>query len=463
MDDCDDESDLPEHAVSMRAAVRHCITLINDLNEEGSRQRVIVSRQTIDSIETLDSSRQDAYNAFWERLHSLDYNNAPIQTISALENSCLSPSNFRRDYHFRNVPCLIRYDDDLPRHRNPFARVNEEWRSKDRQHINPQWFLDQVGAETLVPLRYYPLNGDAILDSAGRAAEQQTRKVKMKEWIDMVSVEQHDHKYYLKDWHLAALLNQKHHSTPLYTCPEIFQHDLLNPFLTEFTKGDYKFCYWGPKDSTTFRHSDVLHSFSWSYNVHGTKKWTFFGGEDCNQQFTVLQEAGQAMFVPCTWQHEVLNLEETISINHNWITVANIDKTFDCLLVELSEIHNELKEWGICESSDNFLEASESMLRGCVGLNITSFFLALLWRLSNLLNTISEEQLYQGDEVAVEFEFECCRISRMLRTMMRDEKLRFLNIEGRIEATTLSKELAREAIAIATIAVGCVCEEDIVH
>ena len=51
----------------------------------------------------------------------------------------------------------------------------------------------------------------------------------------------------------------------------------------------------------------------------------------------------------------------------------------------------------------------------------------------------------------------------MLRTMMRDEKLRFLNIEGRIKATTLSKELAGEAIAIATIAVGCVCEEDIVH
>ena len=62
----------------------------------------------------------------------------------------------------------------------------------------------------------------------------------------------------------------------LYNVPEIFAGDIFNPFLLRNGGGDYRFVYWGPKGSSTSIHSDVLHTFSWSFNVFGAKKWIFY-------------------------------------------------------------------------------------------------------------------------------------------------------------------------------------------
>lgn len=37
-----------------------------------------------------------------------------------------------------------------------------------------------------------------------------------------------------------------------------------------------------------------------------------------------LQEAGETIFVPSGWHHTVQNLEDTLSINHNWLNGYNI-------------------------------------------------------------------------------------------------------------------------------------------
>jgi len=87
-------------------------------------------------------------------------------------------------------------------------------------------------------------------------------------------------------------------------------------------------------------HADVYSSFSWSVNVCGRKRWLLFppGEEDClrdtlgnlaydaesselrkNQEqypqyrnlkysLEVIQEAGEAIFVPSGWHHQVWNL-----------------------------------------------------------------------------------------------------------------------------------------------------------
>jgi len=259
----------------------------------------------------------------------------------------------------------------------------------------------------------------------------------MKEWIRILVEEEvsslHEKesmKYYLKDWHLQQrypsltrqddtkplqkLMLYPHDtfcSCSLYSCPECFGCDLLNPFLKKFTSGDYRFCYWGPARSFTARHSDVLHSFSWSYNVVGKKEWTFYHDEcpidgqvddphlsSCNT-FSILQEAGQAIFVPATWQHRVVNLEETISINHNWITSSNLDLTWDCLVIEMIAIQKELRKWG----EDQNMEACENMLRGCVGLDVTSFLLMTLVQVLDvitalLLNSDEEDSQRENTE-----------------------------------------------------------------
>ena len=47
------------------------------------------------------------------------------------------------------------------------------------------------------------------------------------------------------------------------------------------------------------------------------------------RSYEVIQETGDVIFVPSGWHHQVLNLEDTISINHNWFNGANVGKIFD--------------------------------------------------------------------------------------------------------------------------------------
>jgi hypothetical protein len=126
----------------------------------------------------------------------------------------------------------------------------------------------------------------------------------------------------------------------------------------------------------------VLHSFSWSVNIVGRKRWWMLppeaeaavcggsggdtsgsvssGGGTVKEPITDLRLAGdrgegaaaagypglhsllggegaeaatlldfeqgedEVLFVPSGWWHQVLNCEETLSINHNWINAANI-------------------------------------------------------------------------------------------------------------------------------------------
>ena len=38
-----------------------------------------------------------------------------------------------------------------------------------------------------------------------------------------------------------------------------------------------------------------------------------------NKPMIAVQEEGETIFVPSGWFHQVFNLEDTISINHNWV------------------------------------------------------------------------------------------------------------------------------------------------
>jgi len=410
--------------------------------------------------------------------------------------------------------------------------VNKNWKSQKNNAVNDfstgpskvnrKWFLDELGEECLVPLRYSPRvgnQGDSCsefsLDEDGRAMECETKEVCMKEWIHMLTETQYQREksvtnahftgcnkinqentiYYLKDWHLQQryplanagnstcgklpVRSRTHSSCLLYDTPEFFGHDLLNSFLTRFTTGDYRFCYWGPSGSFTARHSDVLHSFSWSYNVVGTKEWTFFYNEqpDTNgdemqnelKTFTIVQETGQTIFVPATWQHKVVNLEETISINHNWITSANLDLVWDCLKVEMEAIRNELQSWGgnsDGQGLDENMEACENMLRGCLGLDVTSFVLmtliGLLESITTLLPMLSNEPEMKiqnepnGDEnrgdLTNEQEgllFDAFRMASVLQDVMTTEES-LLRFQDRLSAVLQSKDKAQTVRRFAT-------------
>jgi hypothetical protein len=484
----EDGDELPTHTQSMRQALRYCLSRLTPLPSAPGPGAQIATTSSADCNNGADFSaknlsRRKAYEELWAAVVDAS---ASISTIKEIRYSDIpSPADFRRRFHDLNVPCLISFQSDD--HSSPndtrsnrwFSTVDRQWRlmgsddnestdntqPQEVQAINRNWFVNTLGAETPVPVRFQPPD-TSTLDEDGRATECQTKEISVSEWTQMLE-EQAEHgkassrnPYYLKDWHLLLQLQEQEQQKdccsppqPLYECPPIFEFDLLNSFMTRFTKGDYRFCYWGPKGSFTSRHSDVLHSFSWSYNVIGTKQWTFFRNTDDEEDdasannnheqrtLTVIQKSGQAMFVPSQWQHEVVNLEETISINHNWVTSANLDLCWECLTTEMVAIDKELAAWGIHDD----LEAKESMLRGCVGLDVTSFFLMTLVRLSDLLPQLqslcAEDDQSEELVAASEGTMEVRRLVQMLLLLRRDESLQ---LEGRLEAVLHSKILSVE-------------------
>lgn len=151
---------------------------------------------------------------------------------------------------------------------------------------------------------------------------------------------------YLKDLH-----PQQEEDESFYSVPQFFQSDWLNEFLIESQKQDYRFVQEGPQRfmDTPF-HSDVFSSFSWSTNIVGEKRWIFLeagqeklllGAKDGKLPFSIspedlqvknipyyelIQGPNEAVFVPSGWFHQVWNLEDTISINHNLFNGTQIDK-----------------------------------------------------------------------------------------------------------------------------------------
>jgi hypothetical protein len=97
---------------------------------------------------------------------------------------------------------------------------------------------------------------------------------------------------------------------------------------------DYRFTYAGPAGTFTPVHRDVYGSYSWSSNIVGKKRWwlippedtelflTRSGGEDLvfdvrevdevlwkGKVLVVEQQAGETIFVPSGWHHQVENLD----------------------------------------------------------------------------------------------------------------------------------------------------------
>lgn len=144
-------------------------------------------------------------------------------------------------------------------------------------------------------------------------------------------------------------------------------------------------------------HADVFSSFSWSTNITGTKKWIFFPPNEENKlrdrlgnlpfdiheekykhlmeeesirSFEVIQRAGQTVFVPSGWHHQVWNLEDTISINHNWFNGCNIHCIWKAMYEKFNEVLREIDD---CKDMENFDEHCQLMLKSDFGLDFEMF------------------------------------------------------------------------------------------
>ncbi|EKX42725.1 hypothetical protein GUITHDRAFT_141117 [Guillardia theta CCMP2712] len=193
-----------------------------------------------------------------------------------------------------------------------------------------------------------------------------------------------------KDWNLAKLEEMKRKADEreggqqeveeskqmtkrIYKCPEHFEEDWLNRYERNFAS-DHRFVYVGPAGSFTPFHKDTLNSFSWSSNICGCKRWWMLppeyeqetlDGEGKEHIFdvreeegekhcrfvlarpritTFLQRAGDTIFVPSGWWHQVENVEDTVSVNHNWVNASNVSWSWELLKEEAERRRKELGE-----------------------------------------------------------------------------------------------------------------------
>ncbi|EGT34798.1 hypothetical protein CAEBREN_22749 [Caenorhabditis brenneri] len=208
-----------------------------------------------------------------------------------------------------------------------------------------------------------------------------------------------DPEVYLKDWHF-----QNEYGTSMYKLHPFFSRDFVNceKWTTDKTENpfgdDYRFVYIGAAGSWTKFHADVVSSHSWSANICGRKKWFMMppGSEelfkctssesgyvddirkfpDLFEQAKVIsfvQEPGEIVFVPSNWYHQVHNLEDTISINHNWMNSTNLGLVNDFLMNREQDVRHELRDCFDSFLEDEFEEKVEELLFADARLNKKRF------------------------------------------------------------------------------------------
>lgn len=98
--------------------------------------------------------------------------------------------------------------------------------------------------------------------------------------------------------------------------------------------------------------------------------------------FEIIQEKGDGIFVPSGWHHQVFNLLDTISINHNFINASNIEIVWDSLKNNLISVENEIKEFS---HTPEFTSQCQLILKSVFGMDFEAFI--------NLIIHISQKRL----------------------------------------------------------------------
>lgn len=210
---------------------------------------------------------------------------------------------------------------------------------------------------------------------------------------------------YLRDWHCARDLPRE--ASAAYSPPAVFGADWLNDWWLgprhsrrpaeeqDAPPDDFRFVYMGPAGTWTALHHDVLYSHSWSANVCGHKRWLLFppSATPCLRDAAgnlvpdvrpesaadrsawprlhealavcadIVQRPGEIIFVPSGWHHQVHNLDDCISINHNWTSASALRSAWSFLRAEGAAVRAciaELRGEPGCSSRDpSLMEPAE--------------------------------------------------------------------------------------------------------
>ena len=286
----------------------------------------------------------------------------------------MSYNEFFHQHMVKNLPCLIK-------------NLMKNWKAMTDFVINNEPNIDFFA--TLDTTKEVPVANC----SAKYFNSQEKCSMTLQEYLDYWMSDRTE-LLYLKDWHFT-----KDHpgGQDFYQVPDYFKSDWLNEYWQD-KNDDYKFVYLGPKGSWTPFHTDVFGSYSWSANVSGYKKWIFFQpdtqpqnvydiskvipkSEDSDMKlkshgdleyFEVVQGPGEVIFVPSGWYHQVLNMTDTLSINHNWFNATNIQYIWNQLRCELQNVKKEISD---CfeVNDEEWKTTCQKVLLASHGMNYSTF------------------------------------------------------------------------------------------
>ncbi|CAI9787324.1 unnamed protein product [Fraxinus pennsylvanica] len=327
--------------------------------------------------------------------------------VEKVDGKLLSYADFVEKYLVQNQPVIL-------------TGLMDHWRAcKD-------WVLDNGDPNLRFLSTYFGNSRVQVADCGMREFTDQKRtEMSVSEFIDQwaqLSAARKDggsdgnSLLYLKDWHFA----KEYPDYVAYSPPKFFCDDWLNLYLDKYTMhndpdtcqkrneimcSDYRFVYMGAKGTWTPLHADVFRSYSWSANVCGRKQWYFLPPsqyhlvfdrhmkssvynifeEVYKSNFTGLEEAiwwectqekNEIIFVPSGWYHQVHNLEDTVSINHNWFNGHNISWVWDLLLREYHEAREYIED--IKDICDDFEGLCQRNLAANAGMNFYDFFVFMV-------------------------------------------------------------------------------------
>lgn len=130
----------------------------------------------------------------------------------------------------------------------------------------------------------------------------------------------------------------------------------------------------------------------------------------------LFQGPNEAVFVPSGWFHQVWNLEDTISINHNWFNGTQVEKIWNALRTNLGYVIEELDSWEDVQGSE---EHYQVMLKASFGMNFRDFI--------DILEFIFNRRLCEIDQTPSAAHkyviFDLDRIHRLVEIMLEEEEL----------------------------------------
>jgi hypothetical protein len=80
------------------------------------------------------------------------------------------------------------------------------------------------------------------------------------------------------------------------------------------------------------------------------------------KRFTIYQQPGETLFVPSGWWHQVQNIGDTISINHNWCNGSNLDLLLDSICSDLNEVEKEIEHLKEMMEEGEWIETCQKLL-----------------------------------------------------------------------------------------------------